>query len=385
MAGLAAGFWSYVREDDEGDHNRITALAADLKERYRLHTGEELELFVDRTHIRWGNEWQERIDLAIAGTTFFIPIITPSYFRSTACRGELLKFDRVAEASGLTRLLLPIYWVEVPELENEPKSSRDEAIRIVAKYQREDFRLISLKDRDSSEYRSAVARLAAELVSRASDAASVADTEQAPPPPAGPTDLISQPDDDAPGLIEKLVGAEDAMEVTVGLIKRLGQEMEEANEILSSSAEEMQTAAGRGKGPKAALAITNRLANQLSKPAEKIALTGTNYGKALGELDPGIHAWLDLIESHDEPSTEDIKQLGEIDELVVASKTAAEQLQSTSDSAKEMANFSRSLRAPVGDFRSGLQGILDGNAVIEDWGRRAREIRGDSDGEDSDE
>jgi hypothetical protein len=87
----AVGFWSYVRQDDEGDHGRILALANDLREQYRMQTAEELELFVDRESIEWGEAWKERIDTAIAGTTFFIPIITPSYLRSPECRRELLK------------------------------------------------------------------------------------------------------------------------------------------------------------------------------------------------------------------------------------------------------------------------------------------------------
>jgi hypothetical protein len=112
----AVGFWSYVREDDEGDHRRIRALADDLREQYRIQTAEKLELFVDRESIEWGEAWKRRIDTAIAGTTFFIPIITPSYLLSPECRRELLKFVREAERLGLAQLLMSVYWVTVPAL-----------------------------------------------------------------------------------------------------------------------------------------------------------------------------------------------------------------------------------------------------------------------------
>jgi TIR domain len=97
MADQAAGFLSYVQTDDEDDNGRISALADDLRAQYRMQTGEKFELFVDRESIQWGEAWEHRIENAIAGTTFFIPVITPSYFQSRACRKELLKFVREAE------------------------------------------------------------------------------------------------------------------------------------------------------------------------------------------------------------------------------------------------------------------------------------------------
>src|SRR4051794_7109392 len=96
----AAGFWSYVHADDESDGGRILSLAGHLRSQYRLKTADELELFLDRDSLSWGEEWEARIDEAIAGTTFFIPVITPSYFKSQPCRQELLKFTREASRLG---------------------------------------------------------------------------------------------------------------------------------------------------------------------------------------------------------------------------------------------------------------------------------------------
>src|SRR6476646_8592984 len=170
MASEAVGFWSYVQQDDAGDGGRIAALANDLRAQFRLLTAEKLQLVLDRKSLLWGEAWKERIDSAIAGTTFFIPIITPSYFQSPECRRELLKFAREAERLGLGQLLLSVYWVRVPELEENPEESPDEAIRLVAKYNWQDLRDERLEERDSSAYRKAVAALAAELVKQAEQA-----------------------------------------------------------------------------------------------------------------------------------------------------------------------------------------------------------------------
>lgn len=144
MAAGALGFWSYVHDDDLGDHGRIKELSEDLRAEYRIQTAEDLELFHDRESIRWGEEWETLIGDAIAGTTFFIPIITPSYFRSNACRQELLKFVREAERAGLDRLLMPVYWVTVPELRDEGAASKDEAVKAIATHQWQDLREVRL-------------------------------------------------------------------------------------------------------------------------------------------------------------------------------------------------------------------------------------------------
>lgn len=377
--GEAAGFWSYVRKDDEGDYGRIRALACDVRTRYGIQTGgDPLELFVDRESIQWGDAWKMRIDTAIAGTTFFIPVITPSYFRSEACRHELLKFAREAERLGLAQLLMPIYWVRVPELEQDPEGSADEAIRIVAKYNREDLRSVGLEDQDSSVYRKAVDALAHELVKRADAASGIADL-----PVAGIAVGEPQPEDDDPGIIERLVAMEDGVPRAVEALNDVGAQMQAVNVVLDSSGQKIQAASARGQGMKAVLTITNRLAQELEEPAGQMDLRGRDFGRVVGEIDPGMQAQLDLIENHDGPLTAENKAtLRGLLELVDNARTTAGALNGMLAEAQNAATFSRSLRAPLGRIRGGLLGVLDGNAVIEEWGRRASTILEEGDDHD---
>ncbi len=191
MNGQAAGFWSYVQQDDADDFGRILDLAGRLRGAYRLRQADELTLFVDRESVQWGDEWSARIDAAIAGTTFFIPVITPSYFKSQACRKELLKFERQARKLGLEQLIMPIYWVPVPELEDNPDEAGDEAITVIARYQWQDFREVRLEDESSSTFRKAVSNLANELANRATR---VTATVEDAPPPAPDRHEIARPD-----------------------------------------------------------------------------------------------------------------------------------------------------------------------------------------------
>jgi hypothetical protein len=373
----SAGFWSYVREDDIGDNGRILALAEDMQAQYRIQTAESLELFVDRRSTQWGDEWQKRINDAIAGTTFFLPVVTPSYFKSNACRQELLKFVREAERLGLAELLMPIYWVGVPDLDNSGVDSADEAIAVIAKYEWRDFRDVSFEDRSSSTYRKAVAELAQALASRAIAAQAIDDS------PTLSAVRPEQPDelDEGPGLMEKLADAEEAMPKVVTVLGEVAVDMRRINELTNGVGDEISTASQRGQGMKAALLVTNRLASELETPAQDLKEHGREYAKALSELDPGVHARIDILEAAGSLDAEDRQFLEEQTGLMKASDEVHGTLSDLVKSASTLATFSRSLRKPLDAMQSGLQGILDGKAIIDEWGHRASIIAAQNEAE----
>ena len=84
----AVGFLSYSHLDDEADGGRIRRLATKIQAEYRVLTGEQLEIFVDRNDLKWGQKWRERIDGALQSTTFFIPVLSPSFSRATSVEGS---------------------------------------------------------------------------------------------------------------------------------------------------------------------------------------------------------------------------------------------------------------------------------------------------------
>jgi hypothetical protein len=127
-----AGFWSYARADDEAEGGRITRLARRVQTEYALITGEEIDVFLDRDDLEWGVEWKRRIDAALLGTAFFIPVLTPRYFSRPECRRELLTFVGHAASLGVNELLLPLLYVDVPDLSPD---SDDEAIALIARMQ----------------------------------------------------------------------------------------------------------------------------------------------------------------------------------------------------------------------------------------------------------
>jgi hypothetical protein len=280
-------FWSYAREDDTFDGGRITTLAENLLAEYSLLTASTLELFLDRDSIEWGDAWQERIDQALVGTTFFIPIITPRYFTRDACRHELLKFVAEAQRLGLEKLLLPVYYIDVPELSLETPA--DEAMSIIKTFQWEDLRGIRLEDQGSAAYRSAVNRLAAAIAKRVLDITQLA--VEVPRKTAGQTEESEE--DDAPGVLDQLAQTEALIPRLSASRQEYGETMEAMTPIVQEAVRDMAKSDAQGKGFAGRLRVTERLAVSLQEPSERLKELGSSYAADLVNANPGV---LTLIE-----------------------------------------------------------------------------------------
>src|SRR5205823_5053044 len=107
-----AAFLSYVHADDQHELGRLTQFRQRLEGEVRLHIGRKFEIFQDRKDIRWGENWRRRIEDALDTTTFLIPVVTPGFLTSTACRDELERFLERERRLGRDDLVLPLYYVD---------------------------------------------------------------------------------------------------------------------------------------------------------------------------------------------------------------------------------------------------------------------------------
>ena len=106
-------FLSYVHDDDKRAGGRIVQFARDLVETYAFLYGHELQLFIDRDDIRWGENWATRLGNEIEATSFLLSVVTPRYLKSEACRSEVLSFASAAKKAQDPKLMLPLQWVDV--------------------------------------------------------------------------------------------------------------------------------------------------------------------------------------------------------------------------------------------------------------------------------
>jgi F-box protein 11 len=131
---------SYVRMDDAHENGRLNQFRERLSGEVRMQTGESFEIFQDRKDIKWGQQWEERINGTLDAVTFLIPVITPAFFKSSACRDEFERFLKREERLGRADLILPVYYVDCPVLSNETKREKDSIAKVLAARQYADWR-----------------------------------------------------------------------------------------------------------------------------------------------------------------------------------------------------------------------------------------------------
>jgi hypothetical protein len=160
-ARTPVAFLSYVRSDDDHDHGRITVFRKRLEGEVKMQTGKPFPIFQDRNDILWGQKWEERIERSIDEVSFLIPVLTPSFFESPACRKELKDFLLKEATLGLPSLVLPLYYVTCDQPGDSYASGNDPLVNALRERQRTDWRHLRFKSHDAEEVAAEVASLAA--------------------------------------------------------------------------------------------------------------------------------------------------------------------------------------------------------------------------------
>jgi parallel beta-helix repeat protein len=155
---------SYVRLDDQHEAGRLTQFRERLSGEVRMQTGEAFDIFQDRNDIAWGQLWKKRIDESLDAVAFLIPIITPAFFKSPACREELERFLKRENDLGRTDLILPVYYVECATLSDEGKRQQDPLAKAIAARQYADWRELRFEPFTSPEVGKRLAKMARQIV-----------------------------------------------------------------------------------------------------------------------------------------------------------------------------------------------------------------------------
>lgn len=121
------------------------------------------------------------------------------------------------------------------------------------------------------------------------------------------------------------------------------------------------------------IVVARELAAQLSEPAKQMLDLGESYASRLVAVDPGVRALIRAaIEGEKTP--EEVAAVCDffktVRQLVAASVETATSLQGLAGTLAANARMSRDLRPVLREIRTGLQGVLDGQSVIQDWERQ---------------
>ncbi len=154
-------FFSYAHRDDQ--NGRLSKLREHLSAEVSVQTGADFEIFQDRLDIRWGQNWKERIETSLNEVVFLIPVITPSFFTSQSCRNELQQFLKREKDLDRNDLILPIYYVDSPLLNNAAKRATDELAQAVHAHQYVDWRKLRDKPWHTAIVKTTLTSLAVQI------------------------------------------------------------------------------------------------------------------------------------------------------------------------------------------------------------------------------
>jgi hypothetical protein len=357
MNGSVAGFFSYAHTDNVSEQNRIRRLAELVSAEYSLTTGQDLTLFTDRTDPRWADEWHERVRAGTAATTFFVPIITPRYFRQPDCRAELVEFTCRARALGAAELVMPIVYTHTRELADP--TSADDAVALVRRMRHEKWQDLRTDSETSVAHRRAVCRLVARLAAVV-EQTSVQHNESRPGYGAARTlDIVSALGESVPRWRDGFGMVHNAMTRIDALTEKLSLEM--ANTPFDHG-----NAIGR-------LAILRTYADEITKPAQDVLMLGRAFADEVIQLDPSILLLLHRAAIGGAPTNgEDF-----VDHCCSLIQTTMRRLRRVTNVVRDygssmnaISGLSEILDDPVNDVAVGVRSMLDGIALISEWEQR---------------
>jgi hypothetical protein len=366
MASINA-FWSYVHADDDHDKGRIAELTRDVTQEIAMITGETPSLFLDADRLGWGEDWRERIQEQLIANSCFIPVMTPRYFMSKQCRDEVEGFARTATELGVKELVLPLYYVTVPAVE-EPDTS-DHIVKLVRTFRWEDWRELRFKDLGSESYRAGVNRLAQLLVDAnrrietVDIAGRVAEREQSAVEVA----------EEIPGLLDDLAAGETALPELVDTIQSISRDIETIGSLVRQATQDIDGADRRGQGFVGRLSIIRRLAHDLGEPVDNLQVLSNQYVSQLHDADGLVRAMTELAPAEVSKDADSKAQVCAFFESVkTMSKSAHEGLDAIGGMIENTApieSMSRDLRPVLKRLREGLTVMIEAREITDEWVR----------------
>ncbi|MHB9072401.1 MAG: right-handed parallel beta-helix repeat-containing protein [Desulfobaccales bacterium] len=154
---------SYVHFDDDYNEGQLTKFRERLAGEVRAQTGEAFDIFQDRKDIHWGQQWRKRLEESLDEVTFLIPILTPSFFKSEYCRKELERFLQREQDLNRNDLILPVYFISCPVLDEEEKRQTDALAQNMEARQYEDWRELRLEPFTNPQVPKILARMASQI------------------------------------------------------------------------------------------------------------------------------------------------------------------------------------------------------------------------------
>jgi hypothetical protein len=365
------GFWCYVHDDDDFEDGRIADLARRVAREYEMVTAEPVELFLDRDDIQPGDNWKARIDESLSSVAFFIPVITPKFFLSAECRRELNSFADRARKMGVTSLIIPVLFVDVPMLHED--NPRDEMAVLIKSLQWVDWRDLRSHSLQSPGSRSAVTTIGRRLAQANDDAATI---DQIPNTVQTSSHMEGSLSDE-PGSVDLLAAMEEATPKLTSIIQGIGTNVKGVSSVLGDGTTRIKESDREGGGMVGRLKVIKSIAAELVPLCSQIEDLGQQYTAQLHQVDSGVTLLLDQLPDEVKNNKESAKMAKDfyssIRYLAEMNVSAVATYEEMLGSMSVLESLSRDLRKPLQSIRKGLTLMIEGKDTIDSWVELIRE------------
>lgn len=366
-------FLSYSHESDSY-LNLSKPLCADLVTMIKMRSNRDVEIFLDRDDLKWGQRFRESIDNGLTGATVLFVIATAQYLDSEFCRKEFLQFLNAAKAQGsqeVKRLILPIMPVNAEGI--FVLDSDDEIASEIAEIQYEPIEEAVLEGPGSPAWRRSIARLADRFLQVVEAAETELEQERAEDTlektraVGRVTDVADAGDEyeeDQPGVFDDLESITDVAELVTADIHSMGELLNRITETVTA------TDLSKASSAKEMNNKLSLVAKRLEPTTKEISLVGINVRDNINHIDVAVRR-LAVLAKDDETGIFGTP-IGTLLESMSSSLGTAQEVE------KSMSSLLASLGTPeaasslmrkaLKPMRVGVVAFGDGIRVLQEWG-----------------
>lgn len=360
-SGAVTVFWSYAHKDDENTHGAISLLLENICREYEVQTGDSLSVFVD-TDIKWGSDWKKAITDAVCQTTFFIPVLTPTYLKRPNCLNELRNAKHLFEEAGIEKGIYPIHFIDITRaLDTFPN---DELANLIHRIQ--GFLLYENDARNpkSIKYQAAIEKIVHELI--------LIDDEQREGQGSIARRVSRSEPFDQGGILDNLAKFEEESGKQIAVLSEIESDFSLVGKLASNKSLELEHLSQDQSFAKR-LAITKELAKELKEPAARINSNCGKFTSGVAEIGRGVWAYVDFVKTVN-PESRSQEFETTILETADSAHQAFSQVNSFDKSLQTIEKLSRELRTPIGEIRSGIECLLSTDQSFTTWAKWIDEL-----------
>ena len=115
-------FFTYTQGDDALLNGGISWLCEELQRVLRELAGEKIQVIQDADVIAFGERWRDSETNRLSDKRVLVPILSPSYLASTACRAQARMFLDLETDAGRQDRLLPIFLIDAEIIEDQEQN-----------------------------------------------------------------------------------------------------------------------------------------------------------------------------------------------------------------------------------------------------------------------